>query len=167
MRDRADQFIHSRLPAGHTVRVSFLFESGLLNLADNSLDDAKSQLQQALAQFRRTKRRFMDQVVSLAGLAQCELKSGKPGAAADLAAEATALARKFAVPGQPSYWLGVALLAQVDVQQSLGDAERVRELSAEALSQLTPTVGVDHPLTKRAAALAVDRSGSSAPASSR
>ena len=64
--------------------------------------------------------------------------------------------RKFAIPGQPSYWLGLSLLAQGDVEQVLGHASRVRELSAEALSQLTPAVGANHPLTRKAAALAAD-----------
>jgi hypothetical protein len=58
------------------------------------------------------------------------------------------------VPDQPSYWLGRALLTQVDVEQALGHGGRARELSVEALAQLTPTVGADHPLTKKAAALA-------------
>ena len=51
------------------------------------------------------------------------------------------------MPGQPSYWLGRALLAQVDAEQALGHGARARELSGEALAQLTPTVGADHPLT--------------------
>jgi hypothetical protein len=40
------------------------------------------------------------------------------------------------------------------VQQALGHAGRVRALSGEALAQLTPSVGADHPLTRKAAALA-------------
>ena len=131
----------------------------MLDLAGNSLDDAKARLQQSLAQFKRTNRRIADQIVALAGLSRCELQSGELGPAADLAAEASALARKFAVPGQPSYWLGLSLLAQVDVEQALGHTARAQELSAEALVQLTPTVGADHPLTRRAAALARLSSG--------
>ena len=95
-----------------------------------------------------------DQVVALAALAQCALKTNEPGRAADFAAEASALARKVAVPHQPSYWLGLALLTQVDVEQALGHAAQAQQLSGEALAQLTPTVGADHPLTKKAAALA-------------
>jgi hypothetical protein len=60
------------------------------------------------------------------------------------------LAREIALPGQPSYWVGLSLLQQADVEQALGHAARVRQLSAEALAHLTPTVGADHPLTKRA-----------------
>ena len=154
-RDRAAQFIQT-LPPEHTMHVNLLFESGLLDIADNSLDDAKARLQQSLAQFRRTNRRMSDQVVALAGLARCELQSGELDHAAALADEATAFARKVALPGQASYWLGLALLEQVDAEQARGHTERARELSVEALSQLTPSVGADHPLTKRAAALAAN-----------
>ena len=155
-RDRADRFIQAHLPPEHTLRTNFVFESGLLDLADSSLDDAKSRLQQALSQFKRTNRRVADQIVALAGLARCELQSGELGAAAGFAAEATTLARKVAIPGQPSYWLGLALLAQVDVEQALGHAAPAQKLAVEALAQLTPTVGADHPLTSRAAALAAN-----------
>jgi len=79
-------------------------ESGLLDLADNSLVDAKT--------------------------------------------------RKVALSDQPSYWLGLALMTEIDVQQALGHAGRVRALSVEALAQLTPSVGADHPLTRKAVALA-------------
>jgi serine/threonine protein kinase len=153
-RDRADQFIQAHLPPEHSARVNFVFESGLLDLAGNSLDEAKRRLQQALSQYKRTNSHLPNQIVALAGLARCELQSGELGLAARFAAEASALARKLAVPGQPSYWVGLSLLAQADVEQARGHAGLTQELSVEALSQLGPTVGADHPLTRRAAALA-------------
>jgi eukaryotic-like serine/threonine-protein kinase len=153
-RVRAEQFMREQLPPEHTLHVSLLFESGLLDLADNSLGLARTRLQQALAQFQRTNRRMSDQVVALVGLTRCELQSGDLARAAALATEATEFARKVALPDQPSYWLGLALLTEIDVQQALGHAGRVHELSVEALAQLTPSVGADHPLTRKAAALA-------------
>ena len=153
-REQAEQFVQAHLPPEHNQRLNLVFESGLLDLAANSLDDARAQLQQVLTQFKSTNRRLTDQIVALAALAQCALKTNEPGRAADLAAEASALARQVAVSGQPSYWLGLALLAQVDVEQALGHAVRAQQLSGEALAQLTPSVGADHPLTKKAAALA-------------
>lgn len=153
-REDARRFVEAHLPPEHNQRLNFVFESGLLDLADNSLDDARTKLQQVLTKFRNTNRRVTDQIVAQAALAQCALQTHDPGRAAELAAQASALARQVAVPGQPSYWLGRALLAQVDAEQALGHGARARELSAEALAQLTPTVGADHPLTKKAAALA-------------
>ena len=161
-REQAGQFIQAHLPPEHNQRQNFAFESGLLDLADNSIDDARSRLQQVLSELKSTNRRVTDQIVAIAALAQCELKAGKSGHAAELAAEASALARKVAVPGQPSYWLGVALLAEVDVEQALGHATRAQELSRDALAQLEPTVGAGHPLTQKAAAARSGRSGWSA-----
>ncbi|HEX4971536.1 MAG TPA: serine/threonine-protein kinase [Steroidobacteraceae bacterium] len=153
-REQAEQFVAAHLPPEHNQRQNLVFESGLLDLAANSLDDARAQLQQVVTQFKSANRRQTDQIVALAALAQCALQTHEPGRAAELAAEASALARKVAVPGQPSYWLGLALLAQVDVEQAVGNADRAQQLSGEALAQLSPTVGTDHPLTKKAAALA-------------
>jgi len=153
-RVRAEQFIREQLPPEHTMHVNLLLESGLLDLADNSLVDAKTRLQQALSQFQRTNRRMSDQIVALVGLTRCELQSGELDRAAALATEATEFARKVALSDQPSYWLGLALMTEIDVQQALGHAGRVRALSVEALAQLTPSVGADHPLTRKAVALA-------------
>lgn len=153
-RDRAAQFIQTNLPPEHAAQVNLAFESGLLDAADRSFSDAKLRLQQALSQFQRTKRRQADQIVALSELAHCELQTGQLDRAASLASDATALARKFALPDQPSYWLGLALLAQVDVEQARGHSAKAKELAVEALSQLTSTVGSDHPLMTKAAALA-------------
>ena len=135
-REQAGQFIQAHLPPEHNQRQNFAFESGLLDLADNSIDDARSRLQQVLSELKSTNRRVTDQIVAIA-----------------------ALARKVAVPGQPSYWLGVALLAEVDVEQALGHATRAQELSRDALAQLEPTIGAGHPLTQKAAAARSGRSG--------
>jgi len=152
-RTRAEQFIEAHLPPEHTQRMNFVFESALLDLADGSLDDARARLQLVLLRLEHEHRRVPDQIVALAGLARRALQSGELEQANELAERASALAREFAIPGQPSYWLGLALLAQVEAEQARGRSARVRELSAEALAQLTPTVGANHPLTRRAAAL--------------
>jgi len=152
-RTRARQFVEASLPPEHTMRLSLLLESGLLDIAEGSLDTGKVQLQELLAHLEAANRRIPDQIVALGALARGALQAGEIERASDLAAKGTALARKVVVAEQPSYWLGLALLVQVDVEQARGQTARARELSAEALSQLSPTVGVDHPLTKKAAAL--------------
>ena len=136
------------------MQVNLAFESGLLDAAGRSFSDAKVRLQQTVTRFQHTKRRQADQIVLLSELSRCELQTGELDRAASRASEAVALARKFALPDQPSYWLGMALLAQVDVEQALRHSAKAKELAVEALSQLTPTVGSDHPLTIKAAALA-------------
>ena len=152
-RDRATAFIR-QLPLEHAMQVNLAFESGLLDAAGRSFGDAKVRLQQTVTRFQHTKRRQADQIVALSELARCELQTGELDRAASRASEAVALARRFALPDQPSYWLGMALLAQVDVEQALGHSVKAKELAVEALSQLTPTVGADHPLMTKAAALA-------------
>jgi serine/threonine protein kinase len=152
--DRAAQFIRAQLPPEHAAHLNLDFETGLLDASARSCGDAKARLQQALTRLQRAKRRQADQIVALSELSRCELQTGDLDRAASLASEATALARRFAAPDQPSYWLGLTLLTQVDVAQALGHAEEARRLSAEALSQLTPTVGTDHPLTMKAAGFA-------------
>jgi serine/threonine protein kinase/tetratricopeptide (TPR) repeat protein len=153
-RTRAWQFIEATLPPEHTMRMSYMLESGLLDIADGSLDDGKAGLEPMLTQLEHANRRVPDQIAALAGLAHGALRSGELDRANELAAKASALARKVAVVGQPSYWVGLALLTQIDVEQARGHAGRARELSVEAVAQLTPTVGADHPLTRKAAALA-------------
>src|SRR6185295_15980217 len=49
-RDQAEQFIQAHLPPEHNQRQNFVLESGLLDLADNSLDDARARLQQVLTE---------------------------------------------------------------------------------------------------------------------
>jgi len=153
-RARAEQFIEATLPPEHTMRMSYLLESGLLDLAEGSLDDGKAGLQQMLSQLERANRRMPDQIAALVGLAHAALLSSELEQADEFAAKASAIARKVAVAGQPSYWVGLTLLTQVDVEQARGHPDRARELSVEAITQLAPTVGADHPLTKKAAALA-------------
>ena len=153
-RDRADQFVQAHLPPEHNLRMNFVFESGLLDLAEDSLDDAKARLQQVLAQYQRTNRRVdgPDRRARRARALRVAVRRARPcGRPCNRSQCARA---ENCDAGQPSYWLGLALLAQVDVEQALGHARQAHELSAEALSQLTPTVGADHPLTKKAAALA-------------
>ena len=93
-------------------------------------------------------------VLARAALAQTELGLGSPEAAAARAAEASAIATRFALPGKPSYWVGYGLLVQAEVDEARGRAASHRELGARSLLQLAPTVGTEHALARRAAAMA-------------
>jgi hypothetical protein len=64
------------------------------------------------------------------------------------------MAGQFAVPGEPSYWVGYCLIVQADVEQALGNTASARAFAAKALLQLTPTVGLAHRVTKHAVAIA-------------
>lgn len=152
--DAAGHFIQAHFPAEHPAHASLLYETGLLELEGGRFPEAKDVLGRVIAEYRRTKTYVPNQIVALCGLAESEGALGDYGQATQHAAEASLLAGRFALPGEPSYWVGYSELAQARVELALGNTESARAFSAKALAQLTPTVGLDHPLTAKAAALA-------------
>jgi eukaryotic-like serine/threonine-protein kinase len=152
--EAAGHFIRMHFPTDHPARAGLLFESGLVELAAGRFFEAKEVLGRVIAEYRRTKTYVPNQIVALSGLAESEGALGDYGLATRHAAEASLLAGQFAVPGEPSYWVGYSQLAQARVELALGNTESARAFSAKALAQLIPTVGRDHPLTGKAATLA-------------
>jgi hypothetical protein len=86
--------------------------------------------------------------------AQSEIGLGNTQSAAALAARASALASHFALPGQPSYWVGYCLLVQAEVDAVLGRQASARTLAVNALAQLALTAGRDLPVAQKAAQIA-------------
>ena len=152
--DNAGKFIDAHFPAQHPARDTFLFESGLLRLASRSFAEAKPLLERVIAGYARTNTHLPNQIIALAGIAEAELALGNNRVAAARAAEASVMAGQFAVPGEPSYWVGYCLIVQADVEQALGNTASARAFAAKALLQLTPTVGLAHRVTKHAVAIA-------------
>src|SRR5262249_35252995 len=111
----AAAFVSAHFPEDHPARRGLLLETGLTRLAAGALQEAKSALTQATAQYSRMKTPITNEVQSLAGLARVEVGLGDLQAAAAHAAQARSLADRFAIPGAPSYWIGYALLAQAKV----------------------------------------------------
>jgi serine/threonine-protein kinase len=152
--DAAGHFIQVHFPAEHPAQASLLYETGLLELAGGRFVEARDVLGKVIAEYRRTKTYVPNQIVALCALAESEGALGDYGLATRHAAEASILATQFALPGQPSYWVGYSQLTQARVELALGNPESAQAFSTKALAQLTPTVGLDHPLTGTAAALA-------------
>jgi tetratricopeptide (TPR) repeat protein len=152
--DTAGQFIDAHFPAQHPARDTFRFESGLLRLACRSFAEAKSVLERVIAGYARTNTHLPNQIIALAGIAQAELALGNNRLAAARAAEASVMAGQFAVPGEPSYWVGYCLIVQADVERAIGNTASARAFAAKGLLQLIPTVGLVHRVTKHAAAIA-------------
>ena len=152
--EAAGRFIQMHFPADHPARASLLLETGLVELAAGRFFDAKDVLGRVITEYRRTKTYVPNQIVALSGLAESEGALGDYGLATRHAAEASLLASQFAIPGEPSYWVGYSQLAQARVELALGNTESAQAFSAKAFAQLMPTVGRDHPLTGKAAALA-------------
>jgi hypothetical protein len=127
-----------------------LLERGLLRAAERSSLEAKGMLEQVIAGYKRTRTHIADQSAALAALAETELALGEYRLAGGHAAQASSIAGSFAVPDEPSYWVGYGLLAQAEVEQALHNAAAARAFSTKALVQLTPTVGSNHPLSRKA-----------------
>jgi eukaryotic-like serine/threonine-protein kinase len=149
----AEKFARGRFPAGHPALDSIPFEAGLIDVASGSFAQARSELVQVLAGQSATQKLGVSHVRALAALAQAERGLGDLAAAADRAAEASASAGKLALPGKPSFWVGYSLLVQAEIEEAQGHAASAHQLSEKALLQLAPTVGRDHPLSRKAAGL--------------
>jgi serine/threonine-protein kinase len=149
----ATGFVEGHFTAQHPTRAVLRLEMGLLHLACKSYPQAKALLEEVVADQARAKTPATSHVLARAALAQTELGLGSPQAAADRAAEASAIATRFALPGKPSYWVGYGLLVQAEVDEARGRAASPRDLAARALLQLAPTVGANHVLARRAAAM--------------
>ena len=87
-----------------------------------SYPQAKVVLEEVVADQARAKAPATRHVLARAALAQTELGLGSPEAAAARAAEASAIATRFALPGKPSYWVGYGLLVQAEVDEARGRA---------------------------------------------
>jgi len=149
----AEEFVQPRFPAGHPARTSLLFETGLLYLAEKSFSQAAAVLEDVLTQYSRSATSGPNEILTLTALAESEVGLGNLRSGAAHAAKASTLASRFALPGQPSYWVGYCLLVQAEVDAALGRPS-ARTLASGALAQLVPTAGRDLPLTQKAAEIA-------------
>jgi len=107
-------------------------------------------LSEAAAKNESAKTNSPGAVMTLAALAQTEHALGEQERAAVLAKQAGEAAARLALPGAPSYWVGYCMLVRADIERAAGHAETARELASQSLAQLSPTVGSDHPHTRRA-----------------
>jgi hypothetical protein len=125
-----------------------------LYLAEKSFSQAAAVLEDVAAQYSRSGSSGPNQILTLTALAQSEIGLGNTQSAAAHAAKASGLASRFALPGQPSYWVGYCLLVQAEVDAALGRRESARALAVNALAQLALTAGRDLPLAQEAAQIA-------------
>jgi eukaryotic-like serine/threonine-protein kinase len=149
----ATSFVRGHFPADHLASSGLVLETGLTRLAAGSLTEAKAALMQASARYSRAKVHVTNEVQTLAALARVELGLGDLQAAAAYANKARDIANRFAIPGDPSYWVGSCLLVQAQVDSALHRPESARDLAARAMAQLIPAIGKDHPLVREAAGI--------------
>jgi serine/threonine-protein kinase len=149
----AEAFIERTFPAGHPARFALRSETGVLEVAARSWKQARSVLAEVAAEQERQAPR-PGQATALSALARAEVGLGDLEGAAAHAARATAVARKLAFSGRPSFWVGRSLLVQAEVERARGNAASAAALAAEALAQLVPTAGEDSPPARQARAAA-------------
>ncbi len=147
---QAEALVPASFPPQHPARITLRYESGLLRFACGAPREAKAVLDQVAAQPGPP---VITEVLVRAGLARVELALGDRERALTRAAEASDMAGRFAIPGEPSYWVGHALLVQAEVDEALGNPASARERAGRALAELVPTVGAEHAEARRAAAL--------------
>jgi tetratricopeptide (TPR) repeat protein len=150
----AEDFIKRRFPASHRARSSLLFETGLLYLAEGAFSQAATVLEDVAAHYSLAAGSGPDELLALTALTQCEIALGNTAAAVEYAERARALASRFALPGQPSYWVGYCLLVQAQVEVALGNRAAARAHAANALEQLLPSAGKDVRVTRKATEMA-------------
>ena len=148
----AAEFVDGTFPRGHPARASLRLETGLLELAERSWEEARSALVEVTS-LQEGQPPKVNQAVALSALAQAEAGLGDFGQAESHAAEATAIAKRLALPGKASYWVGRCQLVEAQVERAGGHAASARGLAAEALGQLVPTVGEEGVLVHAARAL--------------
>lgn len=152
--ETANELASQQFPAGHPSYKELLIEKGKLNLASGDFAAAVAALSEPVAQNAAAKTPKPGHVVTLAALAKAELGRGDVARAAMLAAQASKLAQELALTGESSYWVGHCLLVQSEIEAAAHRVESARKLAAQSLTQLTATVGQDHPLTRKASSLA-------------
>jgi tetratricopeptide (TPR) repeat protein len=152
--ETASEFARTRLSPEHRAQRLLLLETGQLHLASNSFAAAAASLSELVAQDASVKARMPRHVLALTAWAQAELGRGDAVRAASLAKQGSAFAAELALPGAQSYWIGRCLLLQSEIEVASGRLEAASRLAAQSLAQLEPTVGSDHPLTRKASAFA-------------
>jgi serine/threonine protein kinase len=152
--ETASEFARTRLSPEHRAQRLLLLETGQLHLASNSFAAAAASLSEVVAQDASVKARMPRHVLALTAWAQAELGRGDAVRAASLAKQGSAFAAELALPGAQSYWIGRCLLLQSEIEVASGHMEAAGRLAAQSLAQLEPTVGSDHPLTRKASAFA-------------
>ncbi|HEX4824756.1 MAG TPA: protein kinase [Candidatus Polarisedimenticolaceae bacterium] len=105
---------------------------------------------EALDFFSHAKRPNLLKVVTLDRLAQIKLALHDTAAARDAAGKALDLARSLVDKDGPSFFVGLSLLTQGDVEAAGGDRDAAKRAYEEAVRHLQTTVGADHPSTKEA-----------------
>jgi tetratricopeptide (TPR) repeat protein len=121
---------------------------------EGRLAQARGQSAHARARFAEAARRFEQQqskavvyVLALIGLARAELALGRGAEALAAARRALSLGESYVEKDAPSYLVGLARLAEADIQQAQGQGTNAQASYRTALDHLERTLGPQHSAT--------------------
>ena len=160
--DEVEPRLRSMLPAGHYAFATLASERSMLSAARHDFPAALALANQALAIAESSPSSTFVVPVVLVRRSRLELAMDRPRDAEADAARALDLERSMLAAGARSSLLGRIWLALGQAQSANGKSADAQRAFAEALAQLGPTVGPDHPDTRLAQSLAAGPAAASA-----
>jgi serine/threonine-protein kinase len=139
-------------PPGHRARADLAREQGLLAAAEGHDDAARRLLTGALAIHAQVAEKHVSHIETLLALARLELRTGAAAAAEQHTRAALALAERLRGASAHSAWVGLSQLALGEVQEARQARAAAQNLFRDALAQLAPTLGGEHPAVREAQA---------------
>ena len=118
-----------------------------LALARGDYAAARARFAEVAERFEKRKSKITMNVMTLIGLARARQALGEPVEAKAALQRAIALAESFVEKDAPSYLIGLARLAEGDLERVNGDTDRAQASYRSALDHLHRTLGADHPAT--------------------
>jgi len=153
--DEVTPRLEKTLPPDHFFFALVLSERALIAAARNDPSHAIDLVNQSVERLASgTTGNPLAASVALVRRAKLELDIGRPLDAEADAARALALEDKSLTPGRRSVLRGRTYLTLGQAQQANGKRDQAKRAFAEAVEQLRPALGPDHPDTRRAEALA-------------
>jgi eukaryotic-like serine/threonine-protein kinase len=148
----ADAALRTSLPQGHQMLAMLCREQGLLATAKGDEVAARALLAEALAIHEKVAAKQVEHIETLLDVAGWELKVGRSAEAEAHARAALAQAEALRAGMPVSAWVGLSQLLLGEVSRGRGDGPAARRFFEDALSQMTPTLGNDHPAVRQAKA---------------
>jgi eukaryotic-like serine/threonine-protein kinase len=148
----ADAALRASFPAGHAVFAELSREKGLLAASEGRSADALRLLAESVRQRSTATEKQVAVVETLLDLASLEIGAGRTVQARQRAREALDYAEGLRGGAPHSAWVGLSQLTLGKLSHAEGDDAGARRLLADALAQMTPTLGEAHPAVKEARA---------------
>ena len=135
---------------GNFRRAQLTYTRGKLAQARGDDVSAKHLFQQAAVLYDGIESKIALNVLTLIGLARAERTLGDTSSAKVEVEKALALAASFVEKDEPSFLVGLSLVARGDLERAQESSDAARATYKAAWEHLNKTLGPNHPATKRA-----------------